>query len=66
MPPRWKAGDQFRHIHWNLRGVDANRRDLLGEHVNTRTFNVVAWVLVVALIVMTLFLTVATVFGLGR
>ncbi len=44
----------------------ANRRDLLGEHVNSRTFNAVALVLVVALIAMTLFLTVSTVFGLGR
>ena len=43
----------------------ANRRDLLGEHVNSRTFNAVAWVLVVALILMTIFLTVSTVLGLG-
>jgi len=43
--------------------VLANRRDLLGEHVNSRAFNVVAWGLVASLIAMTLFLTVATVFG---
>jgi len=41
----------------------ANRRDLMGEHVNSRTFNVVAWVLVGSLIVMTLFLSVATLLG---
>jgi Mn2+/Fe2+ NRAMP family transporter len=42
-----------------------NRRDLLGEHVNSRTFNVIAWVLVVSLILMTLFLTVASLLGLA-
>ena len=41
----------------------ANRRDLMGEHVNSRTFNTVAWVLVGSLIVMTLFLSVATLLG---
>jgi NRAMP (natural resistance-associated macrophage protein)-like metal ion transporter len=45
--------------------VLANRRDLMGEHVNSKTFNVVAWVLVVSLIVMTLFLSVATLLGLA-
>jgi NRAMP (natural resistance-associated macrophage protein)-like metal ion transporter len=43
----------------------ANRRDLMGENVNSRTFNFVAWVLVVSLIVMTLFLSVATLLGLA-
>ncbi|MEW6336626.1 MAG: Nramp family divalent metal transporter [Acidobacteriota bacterium] len=43
----------------------ANRRDLLGEHVNSRGFNVVAWTLVIALIGMTLFLTAATIAGVG-
>ncbi len=43
----------------------ANRRDLMGEHVNSKTFNTVAWVLVVSLIVMTLFLSVATLLGLA-
>ena len=41
----------------------ANRRDIMGEHVNSKTFNVVAWVLVGSLVVMTLFLTVATLLG---
>jgi NRAMP (natural resistance-associated macrophage protein)-like metal ion transporter len=43
----------------------ANRRDLMGEHVNSKTFNAVAWVLVSSLIVMTLFLSVATLLGLA-
>ena len=43
----------------------ANRRDLMGEHVNSKTFNAVAWVLVISLIVMTLFLSVATLLGLA-
>jgi NRAMP (natural resistance-associated macrophage protein)-like metal ion transporter len=43
----------------------ANRRDIMGEHVNSKTFNAVAWVLVVSLIVMTLFLSVATLLGLA-
>ena len=41
----------------------ANRKDLLGQHVNSRGFNAVAWTLVVALIAMTLFLTGATLLG---
>ena len=45
--------------------VLANRRDIMGEHVNSRTFNAVAWVLVGSLIVMTLFLSVATLLGLA-
>lgn len=45
--------------------VLANRRDIMGEHVNSRTFNAVAWVLVISLIVMTLFLSVATLLGLA-
>ncbi len=43
----------------------ANRRDLLGEHVNSRSFNVVAWTLIIALIGMTLFLTAAALAGVG-
>ena len=43
----------------------ANRRDLMGENVNSKTFNLVAWVLVVSLIVMTFFLSVATLLGLA-
>jgi NRAMP (natural resistance-associated macrophage protein)-like metal ion transporter len=46
--------------------VLTNRRDLLGEHVNSRTFNVVAWALVVSLVAMTVFLTVVTLLGAGR
>jgi NRAMP (natural resistance-associated macrophage protein)-like metal ion transporter len=45
--------------------VLANRRELMGEHVNSKTFNAVAWVLVSSLIVMTLFLSVATLLGLA-
>jgi NRAMP (natural resistance-associated macrophage protein)-like metal ion transporter len=45
--------------------VLANRRDIMGEHVNSRVFNVVAWVLVSSVIVMTIFLSVATVLGLA-
>jgi NRAMP (natural resistance-associated macrophage protein)-like metal ion transporter len=33
-----------------------NRRDLMGEHVNTLTFNVVAWVTAIAMIILTLVL----------
>ena len=43
----------------------ANRRDIMGAHVNSRTFNAIAWVLVSSLIVMTVFLSVATVLGLA-
>ena len=41
----------------------ANRKDLLGPHVNSRAFNVVAWGLVISLIAMTVFLTGALVLG---
>jgi len=41
----------------------ANRKDLLGSHVNSRWFNVIAWTLVVSLIAMTVFLTGALVLG---
>lgn len=40
-----------------------NRRDLMGEYVNTTTFNIVAWVTAIAVIVLTLVLLVATLFG---
>jgi Mn2+/Fe2+ NRAMP family transporter len=43
----------------------ANRRDLLGEHVNSKTFNAIAWTLVLCLIVMTVFLTGAMLLGRG-
>jgi NRAMP (natural resistance-associated macrophage protein)-like metal ion transporter len=40
----------------------ARRRDLLGEHVNTPLFNVVAWVTSAAMIVLTIVLVLATLF----
>jgi Mn2+/Fe2+ NRAMP family transporter len=39
-----------------------NRRDLMGEYVNTLTFNVVAWVTAIAMIVLTLILTYTALF----
>jgi len=39
-----------------------NRRDLMGEYVNTMTFNVVAWVTAIAMIVLTLILSYAAFF----
>jgi len=39
-----------------------NRRDLMGEYVNTTTFNVVAWVTAIAMIVLTLVLTYTALF----
>jgi Mn2+/Fe2+ NRAMP family transporter len=39
-----------------------NRRDLMGEYVNTVTFNVVAWVTAIAMIVLTLVLTYTAIF----
>jgi Mn2+/Fe2+ NRAMP family transporter len=42
-----------------------NRRDLMGDLVNTRTFNVVAWITVVAMIVLTLVLIYAGIFHPG-
>jgi Mn2+/Fe2+ NRAMP family transporter len=39
-----------------------NRRDLMGEHVNTVTFNVVAWVTAIAMIVLTLVLVYTSLF----
>ncbi len=39
-----------------------NRRDLMGEHVNTLTFNVVAWVTAIAMIVLTLVLVYTSIF----
>ena len=40
-----------------------NRRDLMGEYVNTTAFNIVAWVTAIAVILLTLVLLVATLFG---
>jgi Mn2+/Fe2+ NRAMP family transporter len=42
-----------------------NRRDLMGEYVNTVTFNVVAWLTAVAMIVLTLVLTYTAIFHSG-
>jgi Mn2+/Fe2+ NRAMP family transporter len=42
-----------------------NRRDLMGEHVNTLTFNIVAWVTAVAMIVLTLVLVYTSLFQGG-
>src|SRR5579859_3314880 len=39
-----------------------NRRDLMGEYVNTTTFNVVAWVTAISVIVLTLVLLYVTLF----
>jgi Mn2+/Fe2+ NRAMP family transporter len=33
-----------------------NRRDLMGDYVNTLTFNIIAWVTAIAMIVLTLVL----------
>jgi Mn2+/Fe2+ NRAMP family transporter len=38
-----------------------NRRDLMGDHVNTPTFNVVAWVTAIAVILLTLVLVYVTI-----
>ncbi len=43
-----------------------NRRDLMGDLVNTRTFNVVAWVTTVAMIVLTLVLVYVSIFRSGN
>jgi Mn2+/Fe2+ NRAMP family transporter len=42
-----------------------NRRDLMGEHVNTLTFNIVAWVTAVAMIILTLVLVYTSIFQAG-
>ncbi len=39
-----------------------NRRDLMGEHVNTLTFNIVAWVTAIAMIALTLVLVYTSLF----
>jgi Mn2+/Fe2+ NRAMP family transporter len=40
----------------------ANRRDLLGDRVNSRTFNVVAWTTSILMIILTIVLVFATIF----
>jgi len=42
-----------------------NRRDLMGDQVNTRTFNGVAWVTTIAMIVLTLVLVYVSIFHSG-
>jgi Mn2+/Fe2+ NRAMP family transporter len=42
-----------------------NRKDLMGEHVNTLTFNIVAWVTAIAMIVLTLVLVYTSLFQRG-
>jgi Mn2+/Fe2+ NRAMP family transporter len=42
-----------------------NRRDLMGEYVNTLTFNIVAWVTAIAMIVLTLVLVYTSLFQPG-
>ncbi|HEX2712414.1 MAG TPA: divalent metal cation transporter, partial [Candidatus Acidoferrales bacterium] len=44
----------------------ARRRDLMGDQVNTRTFNAVAWVTTVAMIALTLVLAYAAMFRPGE
>ncbi len=39
-----------------------NRKDLMGKHCNTRTFNVIAWITCVVMIVLTLLLVVSAFF----
>ncbi len=39
-----------------------NRRDLMGDYVNTVTFNVIAWVTAIFMIALTLFLTYSSLF----
>ena len=42
-----------------------NRRDLMGEYVNTMTYNIVAWVTAIGMIVLTLILTYTVLFQPG-
>ncbi|MGB6599119.1 MAG: Nramp family divalent metal transporter [Candidatus Acidiferrum sp.] len=39
-----------------------NRRDLMGDHVNTLTFNIVAWATAIAMIILTLVLVYTSIF----
>lgn len=40
-----------------------NRKDLMGEHVNTRTFNVVAWTTSIGMMVLTIVVIAAAIWG---
>ncbi len=42
-----------------------NRRDLMGEHINTFTFNFIAWVASIVMIILTLILIYASIFNPG-
>jgi Mn2+/Fe2+ NRAMP family transporter len=42
-----------------------NRRDLMGEYVNTLAFNIIAWVTAIAMIVLTLVLSYTAIFPTG-
>jgi len=42
-----------------------NRRDLMGDYVNTMTYNIVAWVTAIGMIVLTLILTYTALFQPG-
>jgi Mn2+/Fe2+ NRAMP family transporter len=42
-----------------------NRKDLMGKYTNTRLFNVIAWTMSVAMIVLTLIFAYATIFNPG-
>jgi Mn2+/Fe2+ NRAMP family transporter len=42
-----------------------NRRDLMGEYVNTLTFNIIAWVTAIAMILLTLVLSYTAIFPTG-
>jgi Mn2+/Fe2+ NRAMP family transporter len=39
-----------------------NRRDLMGEYVNTTTFNIVAWVTAIAMILLTFVVVYTSIF----
>jgi Mn2+/Fe2+ NRAMP family transporter len=40
-----------------------NKKELMGEYVNSRSFNVIAWLTVIIMIVLTLVMVVQTVIG---
>jgi Mn2+/Fe2+ NRAMP family transporter len=42
-----------------------NRRDLMGEHVNTLAFNIVAWITAIAMIILTLVLVYTSLFQIS-
>jgi len=42
-----------------------NRRDLMGDYVNTLTFNIVAWVTAIAMIALTVVLAYTSIFPVG-